>query len=367
MAAKASASSKAADSKAEGVPHAFAFLEQKEPKALPNVVICFGPDDFLRRRSAMHALELGGVERDLIRTLEGDEAEWREVHDELATRSLFDMDGTKVVRIRNGDKLVTKHRESIERWLESNSTGSCMLLEVQTLPANTRVYKLAKQQGWLIACSEAKDNELQAWVVRWAKAQHGLHLSKSQAEILVQRIGSVCGLIDCELAKLALLADAKGSVSDEKVTELVGGWRTQTVWVLADAVAEGHVESALEAMDKLFMAGQSAFGVAAQLSWSIRRYGVAACLVEQMERMGFQPSLAQALERAGFRSFELSKAEQRLRRIGRHRAKELLSWLVELELQLKGSHGNEDRARLALELFLLQLADLRPATKGSAR
>jgi DNA polymerase-3 subunit delta len=129
-------------------------------------------------------------------------------------------------------------------------------------------------------------------------------------------------------------------------------------------VAEGRVESSLEAIDKLFMAGQSAFGVAAQLSWSLRRYGIAAQLVEQSERLGNKPSLPQALEGAGFRGFELGKAELRLRRIGRQRAKDILSWLVELELQLKGSHSNEDRARLALESFLLKLADLQPSAAG---
>jgi DNA polymerase-3 subunit delta len=359
MAAKSSS-----NSKSDAVPHAFDFLEKKGDGVLPSVVVCFGPDDFLRRRCILRAIEFGGLQADLIRSMDGDDTDWRDVHDELATRSLFDMDGHKVARIRNGDKFVTKYREQLERWIEQGTTDATLLMDVASLPGNTRIYKLVKQHGWLVSCTEAADGELQKWITRWGRSQYGLTLTKPQSETLVQRIGPVCGLIDCELAKLALFADDQGAVSDARVSELVGGWRTETVWNLADAVAEGRVESSLEAIDKLFMAGQSAFGVAAQLSWSLRRYGIAAQLVEQSERLGNKPSLPQALEGAGFRGFELGKAELRLRRIGRQRAKDILSWLVELELQLKGSHSNEDRARLALESFLLKLADLQPSAAG---
>jgi DNA polymerase III subunit delta len=350
--------------KSDTVTDAFEFLGRNEKAELPVVVVCVGPDDFLRRRASLKAVELGGMDASLLRTFDGDESEWRDVHAELSTRSLFDADGNKGARLRNGDKFVSRHRDALENWLERATSGATLFLEVQTMPANTKVYKLAKQRGWIVNCLEAKDGELQSWVMHWGKTHHGLKLSKHQAEIMVQRIGPVCGLIDCELAKLALFASPQGNVSDERVLELVGGWRTQTVWSLADAVADGRIQLALEAIDKLFMAGQSAFGVAAQLSWSLRRFGVAAHQVEQMERLGQRPVLFQALERAGFKPFEIKKAEASLRRIGRPRAKELLSWLVQLELQLKGSHGSEDRARLALESFLFQFCDLSPATQG---
>jgi DNA polymerase-3 subunit delta len=82
--------------------------------------------------------------------------------------------------------------------------------------------------------------------------------------------------------------------------------------------------------------------------------------------LGQRVVFSQILEKAGFRPYEVGKAEARLRRIGRSRAKELLSWLVELELQLKGSHSGEDRARLALEAFLLKLSDLSPGVTSNS-
>ncbi len=361
------AKTNAKESKSEGLLHALEFLDRSEPAPLPRVVACFGPDEFLRRRAMQHAIALGQLDASLSRTFEGDESEWRDVHDELSTRSLFDSDGVRIVRLRSADKFVSKYRDSLERWIDKQSQEAVLLLDLQTLAANTNVYKLIRKHGWLISAAEAKDAELLAWILRWAKTQHGLLLTRPQGNVLVDRIGFVCGLIDCELAKLALFADERGHVEDAKVSELVGGWRTQTVWNLADRVAEGKIEDALEAIHSLVLAGQSIIGIAAQLSWSLRRYGVAAHTVEQMERMGnARPQLTQALERAGFRPFELGKAEKGLRRIGRVRAKEMLSWLLELDMQLKGSHSSEDRARMALESFLLRLADLRSAAARSA-
>jgi DNA polymerase-3 subunit delta len=336
---------------------AFDFLERNDTAELPPVVACFGPDDFLRHKSFQHAMEIGQVDASTVRTFEGDESPWCDVHDELATRSLFDLAGRRVARLRNADPFVTKHRESLERWVEKPSPGATLLLDLQTLAANTNLYKKIKKNGWLVSAGDIKDAELSGWIVRWGKKEHGISLTRPQANVLVDRIGPICGLIDCELAKLALFVESKGTVSDARVDELVGGWRTQTVWNLAESIADGKINHALRQIDKLIMAGQSVFGIAAQLSWSLRRYGIATRYIEQLERRGQKTSLQNALATAGFRGHELSKAESSIRRLGRPRARELLSWLLELELQLKGSHSNEERGRLALETFLLKLTD----------
>jgi len=342
---------------------AFAFLEHQESSELPPVIACFGSDDFLRQQSFQHALALGKLDASTLRTFEGEDAQWRDLNDELATRSLFDLDGKRAARVRNADPFVSKHREALERWVEHPAGGATLFLDLRSLAANTNLYKRIKKQGWLIATGDPKDAELADWLLRWAKSHHSLSLTRTQANVLVDRIGPICGLIDCELAKLALFADQQGLVSDARVDELVGGWRTQTVWELGDFIAEGKINDAMQQVDKLVMAGQQVVGIAAQLSWSLRRYGTAARIIEQSERLGRKPMLQQALQQAGFRTYELTKAEQRLRRIGRGRARDLLSWLLDLELQLKGSHSSEDRARLALETLLLKLADY-PATSS---
>ncbi len=354
--------------KSEAITHAIEFLASSVKRDLPAVVIAIGPDDFLRRESIEHALHLGGADPMSVARFEGDEAQWRDVNDELSTQSLFDTGGPKVAYIRKADSFVsppkenekktvssgTSNREKVEHWIEQSTPGSTLLLDMQTLPSNTRLYRIAQSKGFLIGTAEVKSNELLAWIRHWGNHKHKIDLTDKQAALIADRIGYVCGLIDCELAKLALFADSQGKVSDARIDELVGGWRTQTIWKLTDAVTEGRIAEAIEGVDKLIMSGQSAVGLAAQMSWSLRRYGVAATWFDQQKRTGNEgSSLYDALSQAGFR-FDLAKEETRLKRISWNRAKEILVWLVELEKQLKGSHSQEDRARMALESFLFR-------------
>jgi DNA polymerase III subunit delta len=347
------------------VQHAFEFLEASVATPLPPVVACFGSDDFLRRSVIHHVIASSGIENESIRSFDGDESQWRDVHDQLATRSLFDNLGGRVAVIRNADKFITKFREQLERWIDLKAADCTLILDIQTFPATTKLYNLVSKLGISVKCTPPQksswgnppdDKAMQKWILQWGSKKHRVELSASQSALMVERIGAVCGLIDCELAKLALFADTKGKVADERVAELVGGWRTQTAWEVADAIADGKVAVALEQLEKLSHAGQNSIGLAAQVGWSLRRFGVAARIVEIAEKSGTKIPLGTALEKAGFNRFDLAKAEARLRRIGRVRAKELLNDLVRLELQLKGSHSNEHRARFALESLIVSLA-----------
>lgn len=346
------------------VPTAFSFLESNCPTPLPAFAILFGSDDFLRHQSLKHLVSGSGLDESSIQSFDGDDAQWRDVHDQLATQSLFDELGGRLAIVRGADRFVTKFRDSIERWINSKPTGCTLVLELNSLASNTKLYQSASKTGLLVKCTPPQksswgnpldEESMKKWVVKWGEQKHSIKLTAAQSALIVERIGAWCGLIDSELAKLALFAESNGKVSEARVTELVGGWRTQTAWEVADAIADGKAEVALEQFDKLLLSGQNTVGLAAQISWSLRRLGIAAQLVEISERKGEKLNLAGALERAGFNRYDISKAETRLRRIGRQRAKQLLNDLVDLELKLKGSHSNEHRARFAFERFIFSL------------
>lgn len=335
--------------------HAFEFLAQTQPQALSTVFVAIGPDDFLRRESIEHAIKLGGVEPLSVARFEGDEAQWRDVNDELSTQSLFDTGGPKVVSIRKADSFLSANREAIERWIEQAPAGSTLLMDLQSLPANQRVYKLASTKGQIVGTAEAKGKEFQTWIKSWGSSKHKVQLTDQQSGLIADRVGYVGGLIDCELAKLALFADSSGKITDSRVDELVGGWRTQTVWKLTEAIADGRIAEAIEGIDKLIMSGQNPIGIAAQMSWSLRRYAVAATWFDQHRRLGVPGvQLSDGIAHAGFQPYAVKKEEERLKTISWLRAKELLAWLVELEKNLKGTHSQEDRARIALETFIFR-------------
>ncbi len=344
--------------------HAFDWIDAPAAPIPPSTVL-FGADGFLRRHSLEAIFRVCGVDRDAIQVFDGPETAWRDVHDELATLSLFDAANHRIAIVRDADKFITTNRAALERWVESPPADAILVLEAESFPGTTKLYKQIAAKGLLIQCNPpttaawgnpVDEKAIQKWMTKWATSQHGLRLGPDQMTTILERVGTELGLLDCELAKLALFADDKGQVPNERLLEIVGGWRTQTMWEISDHVANGKIGQAMEQMQRLMESGQAALGLYAPLAWSLRRFGLAAQLIEQTERCGGKPNLTFALEQAGFRKFDIKKAETQLRRIGRPRAKLLLRWLVELEMKLKGSHSQERASQFAIEEFIARLA-----------
>ena len=61
---------------------------------------------------------------------------------------------------------------------------------------------------------------------------------------------------------------------------MVGGWRTKSVWELADTAAEGNAAEALKQLDKILQSGEKPIAIFGQLSWALRRYAVATRMFE---------------------------------------------------------------------------------------
>jgi DNA polymerase-3 subunit delta len=197
------------------------------------------------------------------------------------------------------------------------------------------------------------------WIVNWGKSQHGLSLSSDAAHLLLDLTGPVFGLLDQNLAKLALLVPAGTKVTGDQVQEIVGGWRSKSTWELVDAAAAGETSEALAILDRLLHAGEHPLALVGSLSWSLRRYAAATRIFERAERAGKRIPLRESLIQAGVRDWPpgaVAGAEKRLMQLGRQRAGRLYRWLLELDLALKGSHSQEDRARWALEELILRMA-----------
>ncbi len=342
------------------------LLEGKISSPLPEVIVAYGDDAFLRQETFHRLFKLAQCDEEGARSFDGETATWRDVHDELATLSLFDPQARRIAIVKNGDDLVKQSRAQLERWFAKPAQSSLLLLELSSFPANTKLYKIAAEHGWCIDCSAPKGRgfdsgpdakAVEKWVSAWSSNTHGLNLTAKQVTAVVDLVGGdEFGLLHQELAKLSLFADSQGKVTDEILKQNVGSWRTQTIWKIVEAVAEGRTSEALAELQKVFGTGEHPAAVVPQLSWSLRRFGVASHLIEQSERSRSPMTLGQALLQAGFRPYELDKAERQLKRIGRRRAIKLLDELLSLDLKLKGSHSHLDRSIFAIEEFVTRLS-----------
>ncbi|MCG8648610.1 MAG: DNA polymerase III subunit delta, partial [Pirellulales bacterium] len=115
--------------------HAFEFLTEP-PANVPGVVAVFGSDATLR------CWAMGAVvgEGDVIQ-FDGDAVAWSDLRDELATASLFDCGGKRTVVVRGADKFVGGNRPEIERYLAKPGEATRLVLELNSLVSNTRIYK----------------------------------------------------------------------------------------------------------------------------------------------------------------------------------------------------------------------------------
>ncbi len=283
-----------------------------------------------------------GDDEELLSSLDGNEVAWKDVSDELHTASLFGPAG-RVVLINNADDFVSKQRPQLEDYVAAPHQGSTLILSVKSWPATTRLAKAVGSMGLTVTCGPPLKNKsknkkiidrpkLVAWIRGWALSAHGLKLQAGAAEQLVEIVGDELGIVDQELAKLALMVDDPGRVSGEEVVQIVGGWRTRTTWELLDAVCDGNAGEALALLDRMLGPSEHAVALFGAFSWSLRRFAAVTRLVQQSERSG-QRSAKRAQVQEALQQIwgnyvpaeALRRAEKQLRQIRRERAGEILS------------------------------------------
>ena len=329
-----------------------------DPAKYPVKPVCavFGSETFLRRQVilALRTAVLGGDDADFsLTSFEGRSALFRDVHEVLSTVAMFG-DGCRLAVVEDADDFVTRNRQQLEDYVSKPSRTGVLVLDVDTLPSNTRLYKSIAANGLLIDGNAPTPARLTKWLADWAKQHHRVLLSPSSADMLVELIGAELGLLDQELAKLALVAGDDRKVTPELISSSVGGWRAKTAWEMLDAAVDGHVSEAMLQLDRLLSSGEQPIGILGQISSSLRRFAAATRMVIQAETAKRRTGLREVLEQAGVRSFALQKAERQLRRLGRHRGAQLYRWLLQADLDLKGESAMPPR--VILERLILRLA-----------
>ncbi len=344
--------------------HAFDFLA--EPNFSSPVVVAFGDEPFLKRLvlQSLRDQVLGDDEDTPYATFEGKGTEWRDVVDEVSTVSLFGGGRPRLVIVEQADDFVSRNRSKLEDYFAAPASSGILVLEVGQWPSNTRLYKAIDKSGLQIACrpplkgKSLDKRRLIKWLQEWGKSQHQASLAPRAAELLLDLEGPELGLLDQDLAKLALYTAKDGKVTEQMVRDVVGGWRAKTTWDLIDAAADGNSAEALLQLDRLLQSGEHPLALLGQIAWSLRRFAAATRIYQLAEAENRRIKLSDALQQAGFKAWPqgaLENADRQLVQLGRERAGRLFQWLLEADLALKGSHSTPERSRFVLERLFLRL------------
>lgn len=330
-----------------GTTDALAFIAGKPPAELPVICVAFGNESFLRSHVRTHirqAVLPGEDDEFSLTVLPGKTTAWRDLADELHTVGLFGGSGRLVI-LEEADDFVSKNRPALEDYAERPARGNHLLIEVDTWPKNTRLYKKLDSVGCQIDCSKPRPQKLSIFLPKWSRQAHQATLDLDASELMLDIVGPELGLLDQELAKLAAATEPGQSITAQTVQELTGGWRAKTTWDMLDAAASGDAAEALRQLERLLVGGEHPVAILGQIGSTLRRFAAATRMIEQGTFRG-RDALSQALTKAGFKPFVIRKAEAQLRQLGRQRGSQLYRWLLEVDLQLKGASQIDPRTIL---------------------
>ncbi len=322
---------------------------QGAAKAKPRpIYVLHGDEHFLKRRvlAVLRTLVLGPDDDGFgLSNRDGDKANWAEIHDELETLPF--LSSRRLVVIDRADPFVTRERPRLEKYFAEPSKTGVLVLDVQSWPANTKLAKLLPEAATLV-CKTPEMRKLPEWCVEWCAAQHGKPMSAPAARLLVDLVGTDMGLLDQEMAKLAVYAGSNSRIDTADVDQLVGQNRMENTWKIFDLIGAGQTGDALTLLDRLLDQGEEPLRLLGAFSMQLRRLAQAARLHSQGE------SVADALEHAGVPPFGRRSAEQQVRHLGRRRLDLIYDWLLETDLGMKGS--SQLPPRTLLERLVVQLA-----------
>jgi DNA polymerase-3 subunit delta len=211
-----------------------------------------GADAFLQLEA------LGAIMRRLPKDaqrvdVEGETASLADVLDELRSFAMFG--GEKVVVVRNADAFITRFRQQLEDYVASPSNSGTLILRLDSLPSNQRIYKAISKVGQIEPCTPPKD--LVRWAIGHAKSAHGATIAPDAATMLVELVGDDMGRLDTELAKLALSAK-DGRIDAESVSGGVAFQRERQMWDMTNELACGQTAEALKKWRQLIQLDSSA-------------------------------------------------------------------------------------------------------------
>jgi len=235
----------------------------------------------------------------------------------------------------------------LEKYVAKPAATGTLVLDVKSWVSSTRLAKMVSNDATLV-CKTPVGQRLGDWCVHHAQSRHGKTLNVPAARMLVDLVGPNMGLLDQELAKLAVYVGEAQRINADDVDKLVGHSREEKTWEIFNAIGQGRPGEALAILARLFDQGEDPMRILGAFSWQLRQLAKATRLSSQGQ------SLGAALEQAGVSSFAVKGCEQQLRHLGRPRANRLYDWLLETDLGLKG--GSQLPPRTVLERLVVRLA-----------
>jgi DNA polymerase-3 subunit delta len=325
------------------------------PAVAPSIVVLYGDDDY-RKVELLHAVlddllppatdrALALSEFDGTRSEEQGGPALAHVMDDL--RTLPFLVERRVVIVRDAERFVTSHRETLEKYARAPSRSATLILSLRSFPSNTRLYKaVAAAGGRLLECKRPSARALTERAAVLA-GQRGKRLDAPLAARIVDLVGAEPGVVAGEVEKLCLYVGERTVISDSDVSALVSQTREERIFAACDAAALGRGPQALELWRQVLdLDRDAAYRAVGGVAYVLRRW-----LAARRALAGGE-SIRQIAPRVMMWGRERELADI-LRRLTEPRLRRALAAVAELDAEVKvGGRSIE----AGIEHILLDLA-----------
>lgn len=154
--------------------------------------------------------------------------------------------GVRLVQVDAADRLKKAEQDAVIAYLKTPNETTVLALVASGLAKSTRLYKAAAAFGKtaIIDCAPIKRRDLPARV-RAMATSHGVAMTDSAANALVDLVGENTVTIDAELKKLALSHRGTDPINDNEVSSMVSRTAEVKPWEFVDAFSSRNLKKCL--------------------------------------------------------------------------------------------------------------------------
>jgi DNA polymerase-3 subunit delta len=307
------------------------LLKQAEAGKVPPVCVITGSERLFAERavSALKAAVLGdgpsGFNDDLF---QGSGLSAQSVIN--AARTLPMMAARRFILVRSADAMPSTEHEALSLYLGRPSPEACLVLLFDKLDGRSKLAKAAREAGVLLECEPPKPQQIPEIARAEAEARgHALHPEAAAA--LADALGADLSGLDDALERLSLYVGPAQPIELAHVEACVAHVRTDSIWLLVDAVSEKDAATALGAAASLLSDREPPLRILALVARQLRTVA----RMRDALASGLRPQ--EAAQKAGAPPFKARDLQIAARRFDDAQLVRAFQLVAQADLELKGS------------------------------
>jgi DNA polymerase III delta subunit len=258
--------------------------------------------------------------------------------------------GVQMVWVRNADRCLgdKDSQDALERYLLKPVKETILILTSTRIDKRRKWVKTCQAAGYLFDFAPPTGDALVRWALKAAQ-QEGLPLTREQAQLLCDLVGSDLLSLKGEIAKLALLAeDHGGQTSTAELERVIMDQAALEGYEITNSLGPGRAGQVLHTWFRLSEWGKTAYEIAPLLVSRVRKGQILAA----GRRQGLPDQEIAAL--TGQSPYSFKYLEPMVRAMGADGLSRCLRAALTCEQRLKGSALKPD---IVIEKLIFDLCE----------